>query len=261
MLTGSGNNELRFLFRRPGSHANEVCERDGRGSPGVGGLESGWSATVESPLSFACSSWSGRGSALVDAALGASNVNDCSPVRLPANFLNSSSGSPLPNRNVANLDLRFSTLFALSSPTLRSGAAFGLDLCRTKDRNLDRRRLSGWGAGSSGSSVGAVVMMAGAKSSSCYWHCQTKTNCKANLLVGTAGTGGTLWAACSRAFAESCGSDAFRNLSKVNRCVWALESLGGEGGEGVMSADILRSLLLASGLATSTDAGLLNASY
>jgi len=173
-LTGSGNNELRFLLRRPGSHANDVCERDGRGIPGVDGLESGWSPMVESPLLFACPSWSGKGSMLVDAALGASNVNDCSPVRLPANFLNSSSGSSLPNRSVANLDLRFSTLFVRSSPTLRSGfglgsgVVFGPNLCRTKGRNLDRRRLSGGSAGSSSSSVGAVVMIAGAKFSSCH---------------------------------------------------------------------------------------------
>jgi hypothetical protein len=137
LLIGRGNSELRFLFRRPDSHMNDVCERDGRGGPGVGGLESGWSPGVESPVSFACSSWSGMGSALAEAALGASNVNNCSLARLPANFLNSSSGSFLPNRNVANLDLRFSTLLALSSP------AFGLDFCRTKGRNLDLRRLSG----------------------------------------------------------------------------------------------------------------------
>jgi len=171
MLTGSGNSEVRFLFRRPGSHVNDECERDGRGGPGVGGLESGWSPMVKSLLSFACSAWSGKGSAFVEAALSASSVDNCSLARLPANFLNSSSGSSLPNRNVANLDLRFSILFALSSPTLRSGfglgsgTAFGLGLCRTKGRNLDRRRLSG---GFSSSPVGAVVMMAGAIFSSCY---------------------------------------------------------------------------------------------
>ena len=149
VLTGSGNSELRFLFRRPGSHVNDVCERDGRGGgPGVGGLESGWSPTVESPLTFARSDcrWSGRGSALVEAALVASNVNNCWLARLPANFLNSSSGSFLPNRSVANLDLRFSTLLALSSPALWSNfgresvTVFGLDFCRTKGRNLDLRR-------------------------------------------------------------------------------------------------------------------------
>jgi len=162
------------LARRPASQVNDVCDRDGRPCPGVGGLELGCSSTVESPSVFACSDRSGRGSALEEAALGASNVDNCALTRLPANFLNSSRGSPLPSRNVLNLDLRFSTLLALSSPALRSGfglgsgEAFGLDFCRKKGRNLDRCRFSGGCGRSSSSPVGTVVMMAGAKFSSCY---------------------------------------------------------------------------------------------
>lgn len=191
---GSGNSELRFLLRRPGSHVNDVCERDGRGTrPGVGGLELGWSSVVESPLTFAWSDcrWSGRGSTLAEAALGMS-IDNCSLALLPANFLNSSSGSSLPNLNVANFDLRFSTLFALSSPALRScfsldsDVAFGLCFCRTKGRNLDLRRLRGGGAGSSSSSVGAVVMMAGAKIFILSLTCHTQNHPR-NELTGRNG--------------------------------------------------------------------------
>ena len=138
MLMGSGNNEFRFLFFRPGTQANEVRERSG--VPGVemdalpGGIPSSAFDRSEMPC---------KGSALLDLAFGPSKFNSCPPPRLPANSRKSSSGS-LPGLNVPNLDLRFSTLCVFSSLTFRRGsgvfcAALFL-FAREKGRNLDRFR-------------------------------------------------------------------------------------------------------------------------
>jgi len=106
-----------------------------------------------------------KGSALLELALGSSKFNSCPPPRLPANCAKSSSGS-LPGLKVPNLDLRFSTLCVFSSLTFRRGSGAGAAALflfeREKGRNFDRFRCKESCPCSSISSVGAVMMMAGA---------------------------------------------------------------------------------------------------
>lgn len=168
MFIGSGNNEFRFLFLRPGIQVKEVREWDGRGRSGVVGVDIDIRPGGTSSLDFDCSAFFGKGSALLELAFGPSKFNICPLPRLPANFLNSSRGS-FPGLRVPNLDFRFSTLWTRSSLPFRwcSGelATLLLDFCRENGRNLDRLRSKGGRSSSSNSPVGAVVIIAGAATS------------------------------------------------------------------------------------------------